>query len=693
MPFVDENEFKPVDLSRPMGLPENFKVTPGAEDLEEGGPDRPSWEWGAALRRNSSIAALAVSEDPYADRTPEPGHDNFKAAIGTPAENYPERLADIPQNRRAFEAFNRQVTREDEDRRRLEGQPWWQGLITEGVGSILDPTTLIPGGAFVRGARGGLTIARTALGTGLAGGAATAVQESILQNIEETRTAGESAMAIGASTILSAALGAGGAALLSKGQMRRAVEAVRAEVDDGVPPPRMGVPGVTIRDEDVAGTAFNEKVMGRPFFYREDGRGAIQAEEMEGGFLRIGLAGVETAGEGLGMPLYLRVMQYADERGLRVVSDESVSADAQKVYAALARRGFEVEEKPSTRMEDGRLQSNDNTHVYEVRNPEHITSSGAPSSAGAAAKLDPTLKDVGVAGRAAGLVGRAVQFLYPNLRLANATAAAPRRFIAQLAELGFHIGMEKQGLTMGPAVETRMAGWNAGLTRFRVDTKEAFVEYAKEAGASWAARTFRPQSAGIMTRQKFREAAGRAAVRGDRSDNPHVQRAAESFRKNIAEPLKNAAIELKMLPPDVKVTTAESYLSRMWKRAAIILEEVRFKGILSHYFMSEMPKEIERFDRAVARRVDPLQREIDYLETAKLRRAEEMRVREEDETAAEFDESDIRQAIRIVQAGAPKPKGVKTLTQFIVEEGGLKVDEWRRAKEHGHYQPGSSWLG
>jgi hypothetical protein len=58
----------------------------------------------------------------------------------------------------------------------------------------------------------------------------------------------------------------------------------------------------------------------------------------------------------------------------------------------------------------------------------------------------------------------------------------------------------------------------------------------------------------------------------------------------------------------------------------------------------------------------------------KLRRAEELKQRSDVADTSEMTEGDIRQALRIVQGGAPKPKGVKTLSQFVLEQGGLVDD-------------------
>jgi len=74
-------------------------------------------------------------------------------------------------------------------------------------------------------------------------------------------------------------------------------------------------------------------------------------------------------GKGLGVQLYERLIQEIASRGERVTSHTSVSADAQRVYAALARRGYTVTQNPEavTDPETGALEAAG--PVYEITPP------------------------------------------------------------------------------------------------------------------------------------------------------------------------------------------------------------------------------------------------------------------------------------------------------------------------------------
>jgi hypothetical protein len=81
----------------------------------------------------------------------------------------------------------------------IDALPWQQALPLQILAGGLDWPTLLPGGAFVRGAQGGIAISRTALNVAMAGGVATTAQEIALHGTQETRTKAESVQTIGAS--------------------------------------------------------------------------------------------------------------------------------------------------------------------------------------------------------------------------------------------------------------------------------------------------------------------------------------------------------------------------------------------------------------------------------------------------------------------------------------------------------------
>lgn len=80
--------------------------------------------------------------------------------------------------------------------------------------------------------------------------------------------------------------------------------------------------------------------------------GRVQGQ-VSGDTLQITFAEVDEPGQGVGVELYSRLIDEAHSRGLRVVSDVTVEAPAVRVYEALARRGYVVEDRRAGTLEEG----------------------------------------------------------------------------------------------------------------------------------------------------------------------------------------------------------------------------------------------------------------------------------------------------------------------------------------------------
>ncbi|MBI1684465.1 GNAT family N-acetyltransferase [Caulobacter hibisci] len=92
---------------------------------------------------------------------------------------------------------------------------------------------------------------------------------------------------------------------------------------------------------------------------------------IEPGRVRIERAELPAAarGRGLGVRLYQQAITEARTRGVDLVSDQEVSADAQRVWASLERRGYAVERNPLATTTDGQaglLKTPDGSPVYRI---------------------------------------------------------------------------------------------------------------------------------------------------------------------------------------------------------------------------------------------------------------------------------------------------------------------------------------
>lgn len=479
MPFVD---LPTPQLGDVLDTPKGFAVTP-AEDEVNRGSEAPSWSstFGAAFRQDNTVGSFLSmgNQSQTRDDTFNPW-DDIK---GTKYEPHFSSFVDV-RNRQAADTVKAKIDQENDDRKLLESAPWYQSLTSQAAAGALDLPSLIPGGAFVKGAKGGFSVARSALSVGGAAGVSSALQETALQNMQETRTAGESAINIGASVLLGGLLGAGGAKLLSPAEWASSVAKLEADLAD-------------------------------------------------------------------------------IERGL----------------------------------------------------------SGSPASAGAAANLPASLEENAIAGRAASAVASSTAQLNPALRALTSPSAAYREEATKLFENSLYLKKNDEGIASEPAVETFMKEWNAGLATAVQNTESAFSDYVKASGGGKMAE-MAPGKFGLMTRSEFREEVGRAMRRGDEHDNPHVAKVAKDWRAKVFDPLKEAAIEMKLLPADVSVETAQSYFSRMWNKQRLVAQEGRFKDIVGAWVERETPKWRAIFDKETAEGSAKLKDEklSDYLRERRIER-------------------------------------------------------------------------
>ena len=92
---------------------------------------------------------------------------------------------------------------------------------------------------------------------------------------------------------------------------------------------------------------------------------------------------------------------------------------------------------------------------------------------------------------------------------------------------------------------------------------------------------------GKLRPYEFNQAVSRALRNGDVSDIPEAGLSAKAFRQDLYEPIKKNAIEVGLLPEDVDVSTAVSYLNRRWNKDAINANLPQFISKVSDWLKSE----------------------------------------------------------------------------------------------------------
>jgi hypothetical protein len=157
---------------------------------------------------------------------------------------------------------------------------------------------------------------------------------------------------------------------------------------------------------------------------------------------------------------------------------------------------------------------------------------------------------------AEGWIGQAA----PGLRLLTSPSNEVRDLVQQLAETRETLAKNLQGIPTPTALETRLRGYDG-------------LWYQAWKARGQAFRAYRERIAGTdevpLSRPDFNEQIAFAMRRGDNSAIPEVAQAAADTRRIVFDPLKARAIQLGLLPDQVKATGADSYLMRQYDGAAI----------------------------------------------------------------------------------------------------------------------------
>lgn len=226
---------------------------------------------------------------------------------------------------------------------------------------------------------------------------------------------------------------------------------------------------------------------------------------------------------------------------------------------------------------------------------------------------------------------RAFKFQDPGLRTLGSSSALTRRYAQELFEQPFAFTKSAAGEETAPigsslgapgAVETRIKMWHAPLSDALQTVDDAFLRYRKGRSARFpgelSATTLKDTIFGTerLSYRQFKEEISKALRNDDTHEIPEVAEAAKAVRAKVLDPLKNEAIAADLLPEDIGVKTAPSYLNRLYNREKIIAERDQFKRVVADWLHGT-----ERTNAAVRTRLQPLIGEKRELEAA-IRKAE-----------------------------------------------------------------------
>jgi hypothetical protein len=182
---------------------------------------------GAAFRQDNPLTNVvrAAIRPTFA---PEPDHNPMDVIRGTRyGRDHSDKFLDS-QSTAETNAIVRRIDEEEADRRILDAAGF-PGFVAQVAAGVIDPTIAFPAGQIAKAAKGGYSVVRSMTSVGAAAALQTGAQEAVLQAIQETRTAGESGVAIASSTLLGGLIGGGAARLLTAAE-RRSI-AIQLDVD------------------------------------------------------------------------------------------------------------------------------------------------------------------------------------------------------------------------------------------------------------------------------------------------------------------------------------------------------------------------------------------------------------------------------------------------------------------------------
>lgn len=163
----------------------------------------------------------------------------------------------------------------------------------------------------------------------------------------------------------------------------------------------------------------------------------------------------------------------------------------------------------------------------------------------------------------------------PLLRALTSPSDETPKVMSRLAEIPIRQKGAERGVPALPSVQRSIEEWQAPLAETLQTLDDAFVRYRlgrpKQLGdlARLGVVDMAGQSGKKLDFHQFKEEVARASRRMDTHEIPEVAEAAKAGRRLILDPLKDEAVDLKLLPEGVKPETAPSYLTRVYDLEAI----------------------------------------------------------------------------------------------------------------------------
>jgi len=207
--------------------------------------------------------------------------------------------------------------------------------------------------------------------------------------------------------------------------------------------------------------------------------------------------------------------------------------------------------------------------------------------------------------------------LTPALRIARSPNLEARKALQNLTEFSPEFNKIKEGIASPQSAETLVS---QATGKFVIGIKEhqkIYNEYRK---------TTKGLGVKPLKPSEFNDEIGKAMFNSDTHADPHITKAAANYRKVLFDPLKQEAIEVGLLPKNIKPQDADSYFSVVYNRQKVAANEDRFKAIVSEHIMGDTENILKNIDKEVLARTKKLDIELAALKTEKLTNQMKMRI-------------------------------------------------------------------
>ncbi|WWT39916.1 hypothetical protein [Microcystis phage Mwe-JY08] len=647
---------------------------------------------GAAFRQVNTVGSTLAALGSAAGTHFEP-EDGFKVSASPRWKDsvyereYADRFVAV-QSQAEFDALANKIDAERKDQEILSASGWGGVVASIGMG-IVDPTILLPGGALVRSVRGGFSAGRSAVTVGAAGFAQGVAVESILSAGQQTRTAGDFALGVAASTILSGLFGAGAARLLS-GAERRALEAAfdvdfnggraaaAAAADTVTPVPGAAAGAAVTPGEAVPGLpgeAANVNIPGGPAMAASAGAAAADtrvARPMN--YFLQSIPGVGRAVEA--MSPVLRTMQSGLTSARRVAVDlaETALRTVDNAEGVATTRGPSAEREIKLAQRQTMIAMSD---VMEdaFKRYRFGSSDAAPVFAKARVALGENI----------GLQGRTMTFAEFKEEVGRAMRRGDTSPIPEVAEVA---GWVRQNVFNPWWSRFKALPENAGREMGDVKTAESFFSRVYNQDAIKAKM---PEFVNRLTDWLESEQARKAAVQREIEDLDARRRALKASTAKVEAKLERAAARLDELAAreaerSMEVGRTEGRVDALADRIAA--QEAELTELADA--IDELKAEASSPE--VLGRIDDLQRELSVLrreEKAARMTEAQMRAADEAELRGRFLATDEQKFVADVVIGRRKPEVAPSFVSYIVENGGIRDTGGElRGMTGGKHRPG-----